>query len=301
MKIVVTGASGFIGGPLVELCRQAGHEVAAFDRSHLADAGGAATSAREETLRQLRGAEAIIHLAGLYPRFDRSAPSPHQLFLANTWLCAHLLDAAAQADVPRFIQTSTANVYGAATPAPQRERPDPGGTSPYAVSKIAAETLLRQRRHTTGLRATSLRLFNIYGPGQPDSGVVATICRQAAAHRDIEIHDDAPVCDFVFVRDAAAALLAAATASRDLPDTINIGTGRGTAIGELCRLAMRQAGYDGVLRVRHPSTAGRASVSIADTALAARSLDWQPATRLERGIAATLAVYRTDTRGVPTP
>ena len=300
MRILVTGANGFIGRHTVAEAAAAGHDVLPLGapREH-GSSGSTEQQSRitpchvdmQDTVRRLHGVDAVIHLAGNSPRFGLVPPTPLQLFRSNAELTAVLLEACAQAGVPRFVLASTSAVYAGSPGGPLKESQPLDGRTPYAASKIAAEAMVRAYTAQGALRGISLRLFNVYGPGQCAQNVCATIALQALGKGPVRVHDDRPVRDFIYVADVARALVAAATRDEVPDEAVNIGSGQGTSIRALAGCILRAAG-----RADSPIAGNRsASASdavVADIGLATRMLEWRPTTSLVHGIDATLNALR---------
>lgn len=305
MRVFVTGAAGFVGQHLVRQLLEAGHHA-----SLLAPRRGASEAVRrvlpgpwiEADLADaaalepvLRGHDAAVHLAGWFPLLGQ-ASAERLLAQANVDTTAALLQACTRADVRQVVLASTAHVYGGAHPAPCHEDHALEGASPYALSKISAERLLHEWATAPGHSGVSLRLFNVFGPGQSDSNVVATIARQVLAGDQVAVHCGWPRRDFVYVDDVARAFVAALKGRPSGASSVNIGSGRATSIGELARLLLQLAQRPGGTVVER-SAAGPSPVNpaciVADVARARRLLGWEPTTSLEEGLVRTLAVLRT--------
>ena len=184
MRVAVTGAAGFIGSRLTEELLARGHEVVAidafepyYDRAakeanlHAAAAHPGCTvielDLRDAPIEPaLEGVEVVINEAAR-PGLDRSWNELRTYQDCNVLAVGRLLDAARTAGVRRLVQASTSSVYGrnAIGGEDQPLRP----VSPYGVTKLAAEHLIRAHCEDSGLEAVVLRYFSIYGPRQrPD-------------------------------------------------------------------------------------------------------------------------------------
>lgn len=279
MRILVTGADGFIGRHTVAAARSALHEVLTWKRSD-------APLHAPETLVLLQSVDAVVHLAGRYPLRDQEQPGQLDLFHANASLTAELLEACSKAAVPRIVLASTATVYVPAECTTLDESRPTSAHSAYAASKLCAEALLHAHASTAG--NVSLRLFNVYGPGQSAHNVFETIAAQAIIGNTVRVLDDRPVRDFVHVRDVARAFVHAATRTTRLPDVLNIGSGQGTSIRSLATHILRAAGREGRIESVH-SENSTSDIVVADIGLARRTLGWEPEIQLEQGVSDTLA------------
>lgn len=229
MKVLVTGANGFVGGWLVRRLREAGHEVTglvgrepsapvltAEERAgaawHPFDLGDAA-SVRQGLLRP---ADAVVHLAGVASVAD-SLRDPVRAWQVNALGTVRVVEALAAHRAaghvdPVVLVVSTGEVYGRGD-GPRAETEPVAPLSPYAASKAAAEVAALEAWRRTGLRVTVARAFPHTGPGQATRFVVpALIHRIRAARREgrpaIPAGNLAPVRDLLDVRDVTAAYLA---------------------------------------------------------------------------------------------
>lgn len=280
MRLLITGPSGFIGRHTVAAAAAAGHDVVPWSR----DAGW---FDQPRARSAVAGVDAIIHLAGSYLKRDGGPLTMLDAFQANVAPTAVLLDACGRADVRRVVLASSAAVYNPSAMLVQGETCSTPGRTPYSASKLCAEALVRAHG------GISLRLFNVYGPGQNVNNVVHTIARQALDAVPVRILDDRPVRDFVHVADVARALVIAATRPGSLPDAVNIGTGQGTSIRDLAQVILDAAGTAGPVL---PGNRDEVAVNsfVADITLACKALDFRFRFALAEGVQDTLAgMHRT--------
>jgi nucleoside-diphosphate-sugar epimerase len=217
-RVLVTGASGFIGSAVVEACQQDGLNVRASGRSE----SGRVTwpdwvtmdVERPSTLvRALEGMDSVIHCAGLAHQFGRGV-DPARFFDVNFKGTKSVVEAAIAASVRHFVLVSSVSVYGASSGelCDESARCDPSG--PYAESKYAAE---QEALHLTARGKMSLvilRLATAYGEGDP--GNVARIMKAIDRGRFVWIGDGSNRKSLIHREDAARACVAAvATAEAD--------------------------------------------------------------------------------------
>lgn len=307
VRVLVTGASGFLGQHLVRALLALGAEVAALLRDP--ESGGwLHFRAREpecasrvvilrgdlldETavVQAAAGAQIVFHLAG-----NGGGGGSFRSFTdANVTGTCNVLTACATQAVARLIFASTAAVYGTRTRTAIDENHPLRGRSIYAASKIAAEALVTAYVET-GAWAVSLRLSNIYGPNQSTETVVTTILRQLRANDEVELQALHPVRDYIHVQDVVDALLAAAVRP-DLPAgrTLNISSGHGQSVEQLVAAAIaavQRAEPTRSIRIR---SAGKETGQppdhlVCNNAAARTALGWEPRIDLVKGLQASYA------------
>lgn len=170
MRVVVTGASGFIGRPLCEALVRRGHEVVALSRSSSSDGGAIAFRGLEigpetDWREILVGAAAVVHLAArVHVLEDRAAAAAYHAL--NAAATENLVRQAAAGGVRRFVLVSTAKIHGEVSVGhPIREDDPPAPVGPYAESKWAGEEAVRSVAGESGIEAVIVRPPLVYGPG----------------------------------------------------------------------------------------------------------------------------------------
>jgi GDP-4-dehydro-6-deoxy-D-mannose reductase len=259
MKVLVTGADGFVGQHLLRRLVADGHQVTAARRPgrgnlplsdptlavlpwlplELADPVSVAALAESSS-------DAIIHLAAVSSNAD-ALRDPEEAWDINAVGVVRLLRAlaarrAAGAADPIVLLVSSAEVYGVGEPRPRREDDAPAPLTPYAASKAAAELAGLEAWRRTGLRVIIARPFQHTGPGQTTRFVLPAFADRLRAARasgasTVPTGNLAPVRDFLDVRDVAAAY--SLLLERGRPGgTYNVARGEGTSLRELfARLA----------------------------------------------------------------
>jgi nucleoside-diphosphate-sugar epimerase len=170
-RVLVTGAGGFIGGALVDRLLGEGVRVAGAVRNR----AGHAWEVQSPTLGPtadwqpaLAGADAVIHTAARAHVLKESAASPIEAFReVNVRGAVRLAEQAAASGVRRFVFISSVGVNGNRSEAPFRESDAPAPAEPYAISKLEAETRLRELAARSGMEVTVIRPPLVYGPGAP--------------------------------------------------------------------------------------------------------------------------------------
>jgi UDP-glucose 4-epimerase len=298
MRALVTGGAGFIGSHLADALLDADADVVVVD--HLSgrhpenldmarDRGAEVIRANVADVAAMRDAfahtrpEVVFHLAAQID-VRRSVADPSEDAHVNVGGTAAVLEASRLGGARRVILASTAGVYGDPVTVWTAEDAGPAPGSPYGASKAAAETYMTMYRRLHGMSTLSLRMSNVYGPRQDpngDSGVVAIFAAAAQAGRTATIYGDGrQTRDYLYVRDAVAAFLAAARCNAE--GVLNISTGTETSLLDLAR----------ALGVRTQFAGGRAGEidrSCLDPRRAERTLGWRARVPLQDGLRATLS------------
>ena len=314
MRVLVTGATGFVGRWLTERLLEAGHSVTgavsrgqrAAPRSEVAfvELDLAERESAEHVARQPY--EAVVHLAAVASG-AQAREDPGHAWDVNAGGTARLLhalgDARAQGGSdPLVIVASTGEVYGPQARRPSLETDPVDPCSPYAMSKLGAEMAARDAAVRTGLRVVIVRPFAQCGPGQDRRFVLpALVSRLLAARRSgataVRVGNLEPVRDFVDVRDAARAI--SALLDRAEPGaTYNIATGVGVSLTELFRRAAEVVGVNAVPET-DPALVRAADLPylVGDAAKLRAQTGWRPGVALEQSLADLVAALEADAGG----
>jgi len=302
VKVVVTGAAGFIGSRLVDGLLADGHEVVGVD----AFVDFYPRAIKEENLRGARdhrgfrlvegevqalplaevleGAGQVYHLAA---QAGVRSSWGHEFALYtehNVLATQRLLEAAVEAGVPRLVYASSSSVYGDTRELPLREDARCRPVSPYGVTKLAAEHLgaLYERNH--GLPVVSLRYFTVYGPRQRPDMAFHRFLLAARDGQPVHVYGDGKQTrDFTYVDDAVTATRRAGDSGR--PGCVyNIGGGQRVALEEVLRTVEQVAGRP-LQILREEAQKGDMRDTFADTTAARRDLDFRPTVTLPEGLA----------------
>lgn len=258
-KILVTGASGFIGSHLSEALVEKGAQVKALCHynSHTSY-GDLENSLYKDSMeivlgdirdshqmeRICKGIDKIYHLAALIAiPFSYHAPSSY--VETNVHGTLNLLQAALKNGVTKFIHTSTSEVYGTALSVPISEMHPLQAQSPYSATKIAADALAYSFFTSFNLPIVIARPFNTFGPRQSARAIIPTIITQLLAGQKIlKLGALAPTRDFNFVLDTCRGLMALAECDQAIGKTVNIGSGTEISIQNTVALIAELMGVE---------------------------------------------------------
>jgi UDP-glucose 4-epimerase len=306
MRVVVTGGAGFIGA---NLCRQLvmtpGLDVVVLDdlstgsRQNLEGVPvqlmvGSILSpeALDDTLA---GARTVVHLAAR-PSVSRSLADPRRTHAVNATGTLEVLESARRAGVSHVIVASSSSVYGASTRLPKFEDLAARPLSPYAASKLAAESYALAHAHSFGVGVLALRFFNVFGPlqtaGHPYAAVIPTFLEHALHRRPLPVHGDGKQTrDFTYVGSVCSVLTRAVLSGVRYEGPVNLAFGTRVSLLELIERIEPLLGTRLAVEQR-PMRPGDVRDSQADTTRL-RSLfpDVQPI-ELTEGLRATIAWFR---------
>ncbi len=260
MKILVTGADGFIGSHLVEALVKRGHQVRAFVLYNSFNSWGWLDDVNQSVRDSLdvfagdirdphgvdaavSGQEVILNLAALIA-IPYSYHSPDTYIDTNIKGTLNILQAARRHNISRVVQTSTSEVYGTAQYIPIDEKHPLHPQSPYAASKVGADQLALSFHASFDLPVGILRPFNTYGPRQSARAVIPTIISQLATNREVKLGSLSPTRDFTFVEDTASGFIAAAETDAIIGKTINLGSGFEISVEDTAKTIAKLMGVD---------------------------------------------------------
>jgi GDP-4-dehydro-6-deoxy-D-mannose reductase len=306
MRVLVTGADGFVGRQLVERLVESGHEVSAgcrpggepAERWLLPRARKAVTLVPLEVTDPVsvsaalsRPVEAIVHLAAVASGSE-ARQDPGRAWVVNAAGTANLVAAAvalrASAAVdPLLLVVSTAEVYGDGPLDPRVETDPLLPQSPYAASKVGAEVAALEAWRRVGLRVVIARAFPHTGPGQLPTYVVPAFLQRLRSARadgtaEVRTGNLDPVRDLLDVRDVAAAYVALLT--QGLPgEAYNVARGEGVTLRELFNRLAAMVGVR-VTPVPDPSLMrpGDIRYLVGDAGKLRRATGWSPRFTLEQ-------------------
>ncbi|MFN2468578.1 MAG: NAD-dependent epimerase/dehydratase family protein [Gaiellaceae bacterium] len=295
MRYVVTGAAGFIGSHLAETLESAGHEVVGVDSfTDYYDPVLKQENARGLDVRRLdlavdplddalAGAQGVFHLAG-QPGV-RSFGDVFERYVTGNLLASQRLFEATVRTGARLVFASSSSINGDAEAHPTPEDAAPRPISPYGITKLACEHLVRAYATSFGLDAVVLRYFTVYGPRQRPDMAFTRIVEALAEGAPFELYGDGSRSrGFTFVGDAVAAT-AGAMQRAPAGAAYNVGGGSEATMREAIALCERVSGRTLDVRTR-AEAAGDVRRTAADTSRIRADLGWVPTTPLETGLRA---------------
>lgn len=313
MKIIVTGAAGFIGSHLAERLLDAGHDVVGIDcftdyylpaikKINAADVearGGRIMPldlAVDDLSEAAEGVEVVFHFAG---QPGISAATSYDTYVRNNMTAAYrLLQAVkSQSTLRCFVNIGTSSIYGAHATDTEDTAPKP--TSYYGVTKLGAEQLALAYCRDQGMPACSLRLFSVYGERERPEKLYPLLIKSILEDTDFPLFEDSEKHSrsYTYVGDIIDGCVAVlANYEVCIGEVINIGTDLETTTGEGIRIVEEIMGKKANL-VLTPKRPGDQLRTHANIAKARRLLNYDPQTTPEVGLAAEVEWYKTKIHG----
>lgn len=240
MKVLITGAEGFIGSHLVDKLIKSKIKVRAFILYNSFNDWGWLNSYSKKNskyfehflgnltnyksvLNSMKGCTHVIHLGALIA-IPYSYKSAHEYIGTNVDGTLNVLEAAKDLKVKKIIHTSTSEVYGSAKKVPITELHQINPQSPYAASKAAADNIVNSYYKSFNMPIITLRPFNNFGPRQSLRAIIPTIITQVIKNKSmIKLGNVNSTRDFTFVDDTTDAFLLALNNKKCIGQTLNIG------------------------------------------------------------------------------
>ncbi len=318
MRYLVTGGAGFVGSHVALALAERGDEIVVLDNlrqghraavpagaklieADLADAAAVETALAEGPW------DAVLHFAAL-SLVGESMRLPFRYLIENGLNAIRLIEACMRHEVPRFVLSSTANLFGTpkSTPIAEDARLDPG--SPYGESKWMVERALHWAGRVHGLRSGCLRYFNAAGADpegrlgedhSPETHLIPLAIDAALGRRpplevfgtDYPTPDGTCIRDYVHVSDLADAHLRTLERLEHGSVTYNLGNGAGYSVLEVIAAVEHVVGRE-VPHVLGPRRAGDPAVLVASAELIRRETGWRPRFERLEGIVATAYAWR---------
>ena len=311
MRILVTGASGFLGSHLCESLLAQGNEVLGVDNFFTGSRGNVAHLMRNSKFELMRHDVTfplVVEVDAIYNLASPASPvnyqrDPVQTIKTNVLGAVNMLGLAKRLKVPIF-QASTSEVYGDPQAHPQTEdywgNVNPiGPRACYDEGKRAAETLFFDYNRQNGVAIRVARIFNTYGPrlATGDGRVVSNFVSQALRGEDITIYGDgSQTRSFCYVSDLIDGFLKMMSSSEGVVGPINLGNPKEFTILELAKIVIDKTASQSQLVFRDlPQDDPKQRQP--DISKANAELKWQPRVELDEGLELTIDYFKTELLG----
>jgi NAD dependent epimerase/dehydratase len=252
LKVLITGADGFIGSHLTEALVEAGYDVRAFVYYNSFNSYGWLDTLSKEIKNKIeffpgdirdpngvreamKEVDIVFHLAALIA-IPFSYHSPDSYIDTNVKGTLNIIQAARDNKVKRVLVTSTSEVYGTAQFVPITELHPKQPQSPYSASKIGSDAIADSFYRSFELPITIVRPFNTFGPRQSARAVIPTIISQLLnGTEEIKLGDITPTRDLLFVKDTVNGFIKIAQCDKLIGHEVNIATQSEISVGDLAQ------------------------------------------------------------------
>ncbi|MDP8293120.1 MAG: GDP-mannose 4,6-dehydratase [Candidatus Orphnella occulta] len=303
-KVLVTGASGFIGSHLTRLLINEGANVSVVVRYNSIEHNVRLCSLWEkielfeadirniDSLRPLskRKFDFVFHLAA-YNHVGNSFLHVGEVLDTNSNGTANVLETLDHYE--RFVYISTSEVYGVQDSVPFIEHKYPHPISPYSIGKYTGELYSLMKQREAGRPIVALRPFNAFGPYQSTRAVIPELIVNCLRGVPVLTTEGKQTREFNFVRDLAQGMLLAASSDKAAGEVINLGTGNDIAICDVAKLIHKKTGSKSELKIgalqSRPNEIWKMS---SDASKAKKLLGWEPKVDFEEGLDITIEWFR---------
>jgi nucleoside-diphosphate-sugar epimerase len=271
-KLLVTGASGFIGRHLVARLDQLGKKIVQVSRTQGFDIS-------RDSL-PLGGVDHVFHLAGI-TGVEKAWCHPLPFLNTNTMGTAHILEQCRGRCSVTFV---SAYIYGSPQRSPIPETEPAKVQNPYALSKLLAEEICDFYVRFYEVHVVVLRMFNVYGPGQQNSFLIPSILEQILDPQqpEVRVKDLVPSRDYVYVSDVVEGIIMATGAASG--SVFNIGSGVAYSVEDIIQRASAAAGIHKSYRATGETRPREILKTCADIAAIRKSIGWLPKVSIDEGL-----------------
>jgi UDP-glucose 4-epimerase len=300
-RVLVAGGAGFIGSHIADRLTDQDIEVTVLDNLYAGLLENIENCKRNRKFRFVRGdvrnfnvvkrlvkdVDAVFNEAAVVS-VPRSLENPLLANEVNVGGTLNLLKASLDSGARRYVQASSASVYGNTETLPVEENLTLNPVSPYAVAELAAENYAKVFYRAYGLETVCLRYFNVYGPRQTFSAYSGAttifLNKLSRGKRPVIFGDGGQTRDFVYVEDVVEANMLALNSAKAVGEALNIGTGVPHTINELVQRLQEKLGKQELKPIYKSSRQGDVRDSYASIEKAKRMLGYKPKFSLEEGI-----------------
>ena len=306
MKVLVTGAAGFLGSHLTEKLIENGHEVRVLMHYDSNNNWGWLENSEykkniefvfgdirdfDSVFSAMQGIDEVFHLAALIG-IPYSYLSPLAYIKTNIEGTYNVLQSAKLLNTKNIIITSTSETYGSAQYIPIDEKHPKVGQSPYSATKIGADNLAESFHRSFGLPIKIVRPFNIYGPRQSARAIIPSICIQILNNiKEIKLGNINTTRDLTFVKDTANGFIEISKNEKLNGESTNIGMNEEISIKNLIKKISKITGKTIKIitdqkRIRPEKS--EVNRLVCDNSKIKKYTNWKPEYNLENGLEKTI-------------
>lgn len=310
MNVLVTGGAGFIGSNLCYKLLELGNEVVCFDNLSTGKLKNVEYLKTNPNFRFVKGDANTEDLNAVFKKYTpdyvfhyaavvgvkRTIENPLSV-LNGIGGIKKILELSRKHNIKKIIFSSSSEVYGNPIDVPEKEDGIVNPKMPYAVTKLMGEKLFEAYHKEYGLRTTSLRFFNAYGPKQdytPYGFVVGIFIKQALQNKPLTIFGDGKQTrDFFYIEDNVDCSIKALESKKTDGEVINVGSGKETTILDLANQVKEVSGRE--LKIEHlPERPDDIPRRCADITKMKTLLNFTPKFSLTEGLKMTFDWYKNE-------
>lgn len=307
-KILITGATGFIGSHLTEFLVEKGYQVVAFDRYNPNNDHGWLKDSKykkdfeiilgdirdyDSVLNAMKNCDSVMHLAALIG-IPYSYVSPLAYIKTNVEGTYNVLEASKNLKLENIIITSTSEIYGTPKKLPIREDAAVNCQSPYAASKAAADQLSLSYFKSFNLPVKIIRPFNTYGSRQSNRAVIPSIISQClqSKNKQISLGSTKPTRDLNYVGDICEAFEEVYKSKKIIGEILNVGSNSNISIKDLANKIMKILKINYKIKTSNKRIRPKASEVDdlkCDNSKIIKLTKWKSKVKLDQGLAKTIS------------
>tara|TARA_B100000700_G_scaffold293080_1_gene353721 strand:+ start:475 stop:1455 length:981 start_codon:yes stop_codon:yes gene_type:complete len=293
MRSIVTGGAGFIGSHLCEQLIKLGHKVFVIDNfsngkiKNLSKIKNKITIIKQDIRnykkiqKKFKNIDNVFHLAALSDIVP-SIEKPDEYFTTNVDGTFNVLKASHQNKIKRFIYCASGSCYGIPKKIPTSEKSEISPEYPYSLTKRLGEEIVLHFAKIYKLNATSLRLFNVYGPRSRTSGaygaVFGVFLAQKLSNKPFTVVGDGKQKrDFTYISDVVDALVKVSKLKNLKNKVFNVGSGTAVSVNKIVKLLKGK-------KIKIPKRPGEPDITYADISKIKSLTGWAPKISIEKGI-----------------
>jgi len=293
MKSLITGGAGFIGSHLAEKLVAKGHKVIVIDNFFIGKKKNlkklkknlkiinADVKNYNKIEKYFKNIDNVFHLAALADIVP-SIENPQKYYEANVSGTMNVLEASKKYKIKRFLYSASSSCYGIPNKYPTKESSDIKPEYPYALTKWLGEELVLHYANIYKLNATSLRLFNVYGPRARTSGTYGAVFGVFLAQKLAKlpytvVGDGKQTRDFTFVDDVVEAIYKVSINKNLRGEVFNVGSGKTVSVNKIVSILEGK-------RIKIPKRPGEPNITYADISNIRKKVKWKPKISIQVGI-----------------
>ena len=294
LRVLVTGANGFVGTNLVPYLRSQNFDIMTTDVDRSDLNGDLTNPSFADNSLGSESFDAIIHLAGMV-NVPKSIEDPYGCYRINCFATLNLLNMAAKKKIARFIYASSNNVYGTPKRLPVKEEDAYNPRAPYDYSKVVSEQFVKSFHQHKSLPTVILRSWNLFGPHDQPTRAVPRFIKTCLANEPIPLYNGGRDADnFYHVNNYCEAAKLALNSPKAVGEVFNVGTGQETTVRQLAELVKKIIGSKSKLQILPPRTPLEAKPRRTNPSISKirRVLGYKPVLNLKEGLEQTLKSYQ---------